>query len=63
MSADTLQGPVEPIGYRAREFNEARYTQRANAMNRMALEFTERFCRVDGSIDWPKVVTLVSKTP
>ncbi len=61
--SDLYMDIVEPIGHRAREFNEAFCTQRANAMNRTALEFMERFCRADGSIDWPKVVTLVSKTP
>jgi hypothetical protein len=58
---DLYMDIVEPIGHRAREFNDAFYTQRANAMNRMAREFTERFCRENGSIDWPKIVTLVSK--
>ncbi len=58
---DLYMDIVEPIGHRAREFNDAFYTQRANAMNRMAREFTERFCRANGSIDWPKIVTLVSK--
>lgn len=52
---------VEPIGHRAREFNDTFHTKRANAMNRMAREFTLEFCREDGSIDWPKVVMLVSK--
>lgn len=52
---------VEPIGHRAREFNDVFYTQRANAMNRMAREFTQQFCREDGSIDWPRVVKLVSE--
>ncbi len=58
---DLYMDIVEPIGHRAREFNDAFHTQRANAMNRMAREFTERFCRANGSIDWPKIVTLVSK--
>jgi len=57
---DLYMDIIEPIGHRAREFNEAFYTKRAHAMNRMALEFMERFC-VDGRIDWPRIVTLVSK--
>ena len=51
---------IEPIGHRAKEFNEAFEVNRGKAENRMVREFTERFCRVDGSIDWPKIVTLVS---
>jgi len=49
------------LGHRAKEFNEAFEDKRANAANRMEREFLEKFCRADGSIDWPKIVTLVSK--
>ena len=52
---------IEPIGHRAKEFNDAFEVNRGNAENRMAREFIERFCAADGSIDWPKIVTLVSK--
>jgi hypothetical protein len=58
---DLYMDIIEPIGYRAKEFNDEFHTKRANAMNRMVREFTERFCSVDGAIDWPKIVTLVSK--
>jgi hypothetical protein len=53
--------PVELIGHRAREFNDAFYVQRDNARNRMEREFLQKFCHENGSIDWPKLVTLVSK--
>jgi hypothetical protein len=52
---------IEPIGYRAKEFNEDFNDKRMYAANRMVRDFTERFCLQDGKIDWQKVVTLVSK--
>jgi hypothetical protein len=58
---DLYMDIIEPIGHRAKEFNDAFHTKRANAMNRMEREFLERFCLADGSIDWARIVTLVSK--
>jgi len=58
---DLYMDIIEPIGHRAKEFNDEFHTKRANPMNRMVREFTERFCLADGAIDWPKIVTLVSK--
>jgi hypothetical protein len=58
---DLYMDIIEPIGHRAKEFNDEFNTKRANAMNRMVREFTERFCLADGAIDWPKIVSLVSK--
>jgi hypothetical protein len=58
---DLYMDLIEPIGYRAKQFNEEFADNRTHALNRMVREFTERFCREDGSIDWPKIVTLVSK--
>jgi hypothetical protein len=57
---DLYMDIIEPIGYRAKELNDAFHEKRDRAMNRMVREFTERFCMEDGSIDWPKIVTLVS---
>lgn len=51
---------IEPLGYRAKEFNDEFHAKRAHAMNRMEREFLEKFCRADGSIDWAKIVTLIS---
>jgi hypothetical protein len=59
--SDFYMDIIEPIGHRAKEFNDAFHAKRANAMNRMVREFTERFCAENGAIDWPKIVTLVSK--
>jgi hypothetical protein len=60
---DLYMDIIEPIGYRAKEFNDEFYLKRANALNRMEREFLDLFCKEDGSIDWPKIVTLVSKSP
>jgi hypothetical protein len=51
---------IEPIGFRAKEFNEDFDTKKVQVSNRMVGEFIERFC-VDGVIDWEKIVALVSK--
>ncbi len=37
------------------------HTKHANAANRIEREVLKRFCLADGSIDWPRIVTLVSK--
>ncbi len=47
---------IEPIGYRAKEHNEAFTKERCRVENRFTKEFIDRFCADDGSIDW---VTLV----
>jgi Type II restriction endonuclease EcoO109I len=52
---------IEPIGHRAKEFNAAFGDKKEYALNRMVREFTSRFCRDDGSIDWQEIVEFVSK--
>ncbi|MDX9952657.1 MAG: PmeII family type II restriction endonuclease [Anaerolineae bacterium] len=47
---------IEPIGYRAREHNEAFKSEKANAVNRLNGQFISRFCNPDGSIDWLRLV-------
>jgi hypothetical protein len=47
---------VEPIGYRAKEHNEAFLLERGRVVNRLTGEFIERFCTSDGAIDWVKLV-------
>jgi hypothetical protein len=47
---------VEPIGYRAKEHNEAYETALANVLNQLTLQFIQVFCEPDGSIDWPRLV-------
>jgi len=46
----------EPIGYRAKEHNEAFYTERSRVINRFTAQFIERFCDSSGAIDWVKLV-------
>ena len=39
-----------------------RYKPKYDAsLNRLIVEFSNEFCRQDGSIDWEKLVTFVSK--
>jgi len=59
---DLYMDIIEPIGYRAREFNDEFIMKRDHTLNRMVREFTEKFCTADGKIDWQKIVTHVSKT-
>jgi hypothetical protein len=59
--SDLYMDIIEPIGHRALEFNEAFAVNCGKAENRMAREFFQRFSVADGNIDWPKIVTLVSK--
>lgn len=47
---------VEPIGYRAKEHNEAFETERARVVNRFTKEFLDRFCSASGAIDWVGLV-------
>jgi hypothetical protein len=47
---------IEPIGYRAKEHNEAYYQQKDALINQYAKLFIERFCNEKGIIDWVKVV-------
>lgn len=47
---------IEPIGYRAREHNEAFYTERGRLINRFTKQFIERFCDNSGAIDWVRLV-------
>ena len=46
---------VEPLGYRAKERNEAFFAEYARILNVFTLEFTNDFC-VEGRIDWERLV-------
>lgn len=46
---------VEPIGYRAREKNEEFAENYAQIINKLTLEFSQKFCD-DGKINWEKLV-------
>jgi hypothetical protein len=47
---------IEPIGYRAKEHNDAFIIKRDGVINNFATEFGQRFCCNDGTIDWVKLV-------
>jgi hypothetical protein len=47
---------IEPIGYQAKEHNEAFILERGRVHNRFTRLFVDRFCDEKGSIDWPKLV-------
>jgi hypothetical protein len=47
---------IEPIGYRAREHNEAYSEERDRVINRFTRLLLTSFCKPDGSIDWLKLV-------
>lgn len=46
---------IEPIGYRAKEKNEEFTENYAQIINKLTLEFSQKFC-VDGKINWIKLV-------
>jgi len=43
---------IEPIGYRAKEHNQAFDFEKVKVENRFTKEFIDKFCNEDGSIDW-----------
>jgi len=47
---------IEPIGYRAKEHNDAFDKGKASVVNRFTGEFIGRFCDDTGAIDWVKLV-------
>lgn len=47
---------IEPIGYRAREHNEAFHAERARVANRFTRQFIADFCDTNGDIDWVRLV-------
>jgi hypothetical protein len=47
---------IEPIGYRAREHNEAFYIEKSKVINRLTRQLNNDFCDDAGSINWKKLV-------
>lgn len=47
---------IEPIGYRAKEHNDAFGNEKARVVNLFTKEFIDRFCDDTGAIDWVKLV-------
>ncbi|MFZ2486735.1 MAG: PmeII family type II restriction endonuclease [Anaerolineae bacterium] len=52
---------IEPVGHQAREMNAEFEHAYAQMINRFTREFSNEFCAIDGSIDWPKLVRFNSK--
>lgn len=53
---------VRPLGYKAREKNEAFMESYVKMINRFTHEFSSLFCKQDGSIDWESLVKYNSAT-
>lgn len=51
---------IEPIGYRAKEHNDAFMNEKSRVVNRFTKEFIERFCDDSGAINWVVLVELNS---
>ncbi|MFQ5578272.1 MAG: PmeII family type II restriction endonuclease [Anaerolineae bacterium] len=47
---------IEPIGYRAKQHNDAFYHEKGKVVNRFTKEFIDNFCDGAGSIDWVRLV-------
>lgn len=51
---------IEPLGYKAKEKNEEFMEAYSKLINKFTLEFAQKYCLADGSIDWIKIVRLNS---
>lgn len=47
---------IEPIGYRAKQHNDAFDAEKGRLTNRFTREFIDSFCGENGAIDWVKLV-------
>lgn len=47
---------IEPIGYRAKEHNDAYGEAKASQVNRLTKAFIDTYCNDAGAINWPKLV-------
>lgn len=53
---------IEPLAHKAEERREDFQQSYANMLNKFTLEFTQDFCKENGSIDWEKLVKYNSGT-
>ena len=51
---------IEPIGYRAKQHNDAFDAEKGRLTNRFTREFIDSFCGESGAIDWVKLVEFSS---
>ena len=54
--SDLFTEIIEPLGYKAKEKNEAFEKSYAQMINKFTKEFTAMYCNEDGEIDWDKLV-------
>lgn len=47
---------IEPLAYKAKEKNEEFLETYSKIVNQFTIEFGQKFCLKDGTIDWPKLV-------
>ncbi len=52
---------IEPLGYKAKEKNEAFMAEYSRVKNKFTREFIEEFCNEKGDIDWDKLVKFNSE--
>ncbi|MFN0278158.1 MAG: PmeII family type II restriction endonuclease [Pyrinomonadaceae bacterium] len=52
---------IEPLGHKSKECNEAFMQSYAMMINKFTKEFSNEFCKDDGTIDWNKIVEFNSK--
>jgi len=57
--SDLYTDIIEPLGYKAKEKNEAFVKAYAQALNIFTLQFTQEYC-INGAIDWNNIVSLNS---
>lgn len=53
---------IEPLGYKAKEKTDEYNIEYSKKTNLFVIEFTSKYCKEDGSIDWDKIVEMNSKT-
>jgi hypothetical protein len=52
---------IEPVGYRAKEHNDAFLDEKDRMTNRFTKQFIDRFCDESGTINWVKLVEFNSR--
>ena len=53
---------IEPLGYKAKEKNDAFIISYSQMINKFTKEFSNEFCKENGDIDWEKLVKYNSST-
>ncbi len=53
---DLYKEIIEPIGYKAQEHNDTYNEELGKIINKLTLQFSEQYCRSDGSIDWDALI-------